>query len=50
MNYIEHKDYIIQEGTGDFKGSIINIDIIKNHKQSIKYILPTDFNNPLMPA
>ena len=42
LNYVEHKDYIIQEGTGDFKGSIISIDIIKNHKQTIKYILPTD--------
>ena len=42
LNFIEHKDYIIQEGTGDFKGSIINIDIMKNHKQSIRYILPTD--------
>ena len=42
LNYIEHKDYIIQEGTGEFKGSIISIDIIKNHKQTIKYILPTD--------
>ena len=28
LNFIEHKDYIIQEGTGDFKGSIINIDIM----------------------
>ena len=42
LNYTEHKDYIIQEGTGDFKGSIISIDIIKDHKQTIKYILPTD--------
>ena len=42
LNYVEHKDYIIQEGTGEFKGSIISIDIIKNHKQTIKYILPTD--------
>ena len=42
LNYVEHKDYIIQEGTGDFKGSIVSIDIIKNHKQTIKYILPTD--------
>ena len=42
LNYIEHKDYIIQEGTGDFKGSIVSIDIIKNHKQTIRYILPTD--------
>ena len=42
LNYIEHKDYIIQEGTGEFKGSIVSIDIIKNHKQTIKYILPTD--------
>ena len=42
LNYVEHKDYIIQEGTGEFKGSIISIDIIKNHKQTIRYILPTD--------
>ena len=42
LNYTEHKDYIIQEGTGDFKGSIISIDIIKDHKQTMKYILPTD--------
>ena len=42
LNYVEHKDYTIQEGTGEFKGSIISIDIIKNHKQTIRYILPTD--------
>ena len=42
LNYVEHKDYIIQEGTGDFKGSIVNIQINKNHKQTIRYILPTD--------
>ena len=42
LNYVEHKDYTIQEGTGEFKGSIISIDIFKNHKQTIRYILPTD--------
>ena len=42
LNYVEHKDYTIQEGTGEFKGSIISIDINKNHKQTIRYILPTD--------
>ena len=42
LNYVEHKDYTIQEGTGEFKGSIISIDIIKNHKQTIRFILPTD--------
>ena len=42
LNYVEHKDYTIQEGTGEFKGSIISIDITKNHKQTIRYILPTD--------
>ena len=42
LNYVEHKDYVIQEGTGEFKGSIVNIQINKNHKQTIRYILPTD--------
>ena len=42
LNFIERKDYIIQEGTGEFKGSIVNIQINKNHKQTIRYILPTD--------
>ena len=42
LNFVEHKDYVIQEGTGEFKGSIINIQINRNHKQTIKYILPTD--------
>ena len=42
LNFIEHKDYTIQEGTGEFKGSIVNIQINKNHKQTIRYILPTD--------
>ena len=42
LNFTEHKDYIIQEGTGEFKGSIVNIQINKNHKQTIRYILPTD--------
>ena len=42
LNYIEHKDYIIQEGINEFKGIIVNITITKNHKQTIKYILPTD--------
>ena len=42
LNYVEHKDYTIQEGTGEFKGSIVNIQINRNHKQTIRYILPTD--------
>ncbi len=42
LNFVEHKDYIIQEGTGEFKGSIVNIQINRNHKQTIRYILPTD--------
>ena len=42
LNFMERKDYIIQEGTGEFKGSIVNIQINKNHKQTIRYILPTD--------
>ena len=42
LNYIEHKDYVIQEGSGEFKGSIVNIQINRNHKQTIRYILPTD--------
>lgn len=42
LNYQEHKDYTIQEGVGNFKGSIVNISIYKNHKQSIRYIMPSD--------
>ena len=42
LNFIEHKDYIIQEGIGDFKGVIVNITINKNHKQVIRYISPSD--------
>ena len=42
LNYVEHKDYVVQEGTGEFKGSIVNIQINKNHKQTIRYIMPTD--------
>ena len=42
LNFIEHKDYIIQEGIGDFKGVIVNITINKNHKQVIRYISQSD--------
>ena len=42
LNFIEHKDYIVQEGIGDFKGVIVNITINKNHKQVIRYISPSD--------
>ena len=42
LNFIEHKDYVIQEGTNEFKGVIVNITINKNHKQVIRYISPTD--------
>ena len=42
LNFIEHKDYVIQEGINEFKGVIVNITINKNHKQVIRYITPTD--------
>jgi N-acetyltransferase 10 len=42
LNFIEHKDYIVQEGIGDFKGVIVNITINKNLKQVIRYISPSD--------
>ena len=42
LGYIEHKDYIITEGVNEFKGVITNVTIIKNHKQTLRYILPSD--------
>jgi N-acetyltransferase 10 len=44
LNYKEHKDFEIQEGTEEpFKGHIIKINIFRDHKQSISYIQPTDY-------
>jgi N-acetyltransferase 10 len=44
LNYKEHKDFEIQEGTQEpFKGQIIKINIFRDHKQSISYIQPTDY-------
>jgi N-acetyltransferase 10 len=45
LNYKEHKDFEIQEGVEEpFKNNIIKINIFRDHKQSISYILPTDVN------
>jgi N-acetyltransferase 10 len=45
LNYTEHKDFEIQEGTEEpFKHHIIKINIFRDHKQTIAYVLPTDFN------
>ncbi len=45
LNYREHKDFEIQQGVEEpFKNNIIKINIFKDHKQSISYILPTDVN------
>lgn len=45
LGYIEHKDFEIQEGLEEpFKNNIIKINIFRDHKQSISYILPTDVN------
>lgn len=45
MGYKEHKDFEIQQGTKDeYKNCIVKINIYRDHKQSISYIHPTDFN------
>ncbi len=45
LNYREHKDFEIQEGVEEpFKNNVIKINIFRDHKQSISYILPTDVN------
>ena len=44
LNYSEHKDFDLQQGTEEpFKGHIIKINIFKDHRQSISYIQPTDY-------
>jgi N-acetyltransferase 10 len=44
LNYKEHKDFEIQEGTEEpFKNTIIKINIHRDHRQSISYVLPTDY-------
>jgi N-acetyltransferase 10 len=44
LNYREHKDFELQEGTEEpFKGNIVKINIFKDHRQSITYIQPTDY-------
>ncbi len=45
LNYREHKDFEIQEGVEEpFRHHVIKINIFRDHKQSISYILPTDVN------
>jgi N-acetyltransferase 10 len=45
LNYKEHKDFEIQEGTEEpFKNNIVKINVFRDHKQSISYLLPTDVN------
>lgn len=45
LGYREHKDFSVQEGIEEpFKNNIIKINIFRDHKQSISYILPTDVN------
>jgi N-acetyltransferase 10 len=44
LNYMEHKDFELQEGTVEpFKGNIVKINIFKDHRQCIRYINPTDY-------
>jgi N-acetyltransferase 10 len=44
LNYREHKDFELQEGTEEpFRGHIVKINIFKDHRQSITYIQPTDY-------
>lgn len=44
LNYKQHKDFEVQQGTEEpFKNCIIKINIFRDHKQSISYVLPTDY-------
>eukprot|EP00357_Protocruzia_adherens_P000638 CAMPEP_0115041186 /NCGR_PEP_ID=MMETSP0216-20121206/45354_1 /TAXON_ID=223996 /ORGANISM="Protocruzia adherens, Strain Boccale" /LENGTH=1031 /DNA_ID=CAMNT_0002422729 /DNA_START=28 /DNA_END=3123 /DNA_ORIENTATION=- len=43
LNYKEHTDYeILQSTNPEFKGSIVRVNIYKNHRQTIQYIRPND--------
>ena len=42
LQYREKIDFTIQNGNGDFRGNIVSISITKNHKQVIRFILPSD--------
>lgn len=43
LGYVEHLDYdIIQSTNPNFNKSIVRVDIKRNHRQTIQYILPSD--------
>ncbi len=45
LGYKEHKDFEVQQGVEEpFKNCVIKVNIFRDHKQSISYVLPTDVN------
>ena len=50
LNYTEHADYEIFQSTNpDFQDWIIKINIYRDHRQTIQYVQPQDFNKMLQP-
>jgi len=45
LGYKEHQHYeIIQSTNPDFNKAVVRVNVFKNHKQVIQYIMPQDSN------
>jgi len=43
LNYNEHQDYEIMESTmAEYKGCVVRVNVYRDHRQTIQYILPQD--------
>jgi len=50
LNYKEHTDFEIFQSTNpDFKDCVVKINVYRDHRQSIQYVQPQDFNKMLQP-
>lgn len=50
LNYKEHGDYEVFQSTNpDFKECVVKINVYRDHRQSIQYVQPQDFNKLLQP-
>jgi N-acetyltransferase 10 len=50
LNYKEHTDFEIFQSTNpDFKECVVKISIYRDHRQTIQYVQPQDFNKMLQP-
>jgi N-acetyltransferase 10 len=50
LNYKEHSDYEIFQSTNpDFGDCVVKINIYRDHRQTIQYVQPQDFNKMLQP-